>query len=194
MKVPTLAYGLTRDVKARSRKMIAALKKSASLLDAFGSETIDTRVTPGLLVLDGPDPDLGGSPHFHLYLPLRVLHDFMYEGHPQLLRREDEFFQATLTQPWATLGLIGGNSFWINHENAAQTFQPFLDAIFRYWQVFMAEGDRYTGGSPYGRGLWSVPTKIQFVLANLSVPVDVLRSPLPAEGPAALMKYVKLPS
>jgi hypothetical protein len=36
-----------------------------------------------------------------------------------------------------------------------------------------------------------VPNNLHFVLANLGVPTDVLRAPLPPEGTRALLRYVR---
>lgn len=35
------------------------------------------------------------------------------------------------------------------------------------------------------------PNNLHFVLANLGVPSDALRAPLPPEGPRGLLKYIK---
>jgi hypothetical protein len=43
-----------------------------------------------------------------------------------------------------------------------------------------------------GTTLWSIPNNLHYVLANMGVPHDLLRAPLPAEGPRGLLRYVRV--
>ena len=45
-----------------------------------------------------------------------------------------------------------------------------------------------------GQSLWTLPSSLHYVLGNMGVPHDLLRAPLPPEGPRALLKYVRIPS
>jgi len=70
-----------------------------------------------------------------------------------------------------------------------------LERLARYaalevWPELDAVGPRYYS-AVQGRPLWSMPNNLHFVLANLGVPNDVLRAPLPQEGPRALLRYVR---
>ena len=70
-------------------------------------------------------------------------------------------------------------------------FQPFLHAALAVWKELDAVGPRYSSGSSNGSPLWEQPNNLRFVLANLGVPNEILNSPLPPEGPAALLRCVK---
>ena len=63
MELPALFYGLYRDVKRRTSKIVTQIRKGAdwiSLVEAEGF--LDTGTIPGLIVLDGPSSLLGGEP------------------------------------------------------------------------------------------------------------------------------------
>ena len=66
MLVPAFLHGLFRDVKAACRRKVTQLKRGAEWADLAG-DLVDTRDHEGLLVLDGPSPLMGGTPHFHFF-------------------------------------------------------------------------------------------------------------------------------
>ena len=61
------------------------------------------------------------------------------------------------------------------------------------WDDLDAVGPRYYA-AVQGQRLWSLPTGLHYVLANMGVPNDVLRAPLPAEGPRVLLRYARAAS
>ena len=61
------------------------------------------------------------------------------------------------------------------------------------WDELDAVGSRYHI-AVQGQSLCSIPNSLHYVLANLGVPHDLLRAPLPPEGPRALLKYVRIAS
>ena len=54
-------------------------------------------------------------------------------------------------------------------------------------------GERYYV-AVQGQRLWSLPTGLHYVLANMGVPTEVLRAPLPADGPRGLLRYARVAS
>jgi hypothetical protein len=79
----------------------------------------------------------------------------------------------------------------MSHDNGPwvwprERHQPFLAAVLRFWDEFDAVGPRYyfTGRT---EGLWTMPTNLRYVLANMGVPIETLNAPLPPGGPAALL-------
>lgn len=71
--------------------------------------------------------------------------------------------------------------------------QPFLHAVLAAWDEFDAVGPRYYA-AVQGQRLWSLPTGLHYVLANMGVPNDILRAPLPPGGPRDLLQYARAQS
>jgi hypothetical protein len=189
MQLPAIEYGDWASVKARMRKVITQLKRGASFNELMTADgLLDTATHEGLIYIDGPNR-IGGGPHFHTFAAARVVgHALLVGGLPSALK--DPIFAASLETPWGVLGLFGGNyDEWLFPRQTR--FEPFLHAALAAWKELDAVGPRYSSGVGYGSPLWEEPNNLHFVLANLGVPHELLRSPLPPEGPAALLRYVK---
>ncbi len=178
MELPALFYGLYRDVKRRTSKIVTQVRKGAdwmALVEAGGF--LDTATTPGLIALEGPSPMLGGAPHFQMWL---LWSQFRYAEPPLTDEVDEAIFERSLSQPWSTLGMMGGNnSGWVREK---RRYRPFLRAARRYWDLFDAEGARYTGGSRSASRLWSLPNNIMYVLANLGMSNEEMDPPWPPGG------------
>jgi hypothetical protein len=188
MRLPSVLYGPYREIKPRIRKVVTRLKRGANWDDALGAaDTLDTATTPGLLVLNGPSPLLGGTSHFQCYLPLLVVQEVVSQN--QLSGAlEEPIFQACLQTPWGTLGLFApANLMWVYPP---KRYRPLLQAALRFWDTLDAEDERYTVGSNDGQRLWSIASNLKYVLANVGIPKSTLNSPLPPEGVADLIRSV----
>ena len=175
MEMPALFYGLYRDVKRRTSKIVTHVRKGADWMTLVEAEGfLDTAVTPGFIVLEGPSSLLGGEPHFQMWL---LWWQFL-DTHPAL--GDEDVFERSLTRPWSTLGLVSNpNKGWLYER---RRYRPFLRAVRQYWDTFEAEGARYSNGSEVGSFLWSLSNNVKYVLANLGIPGETLRSPLPPGG------------
>lgn len=168
--------------------MLTSLACGKTWHEVAGAEdTIDTADRPGLIVLHGPSPILGGSPHFYCYLPLtNILQAVLEERLPSDI--EEKVFEASLQTPWGVLGLLSQtNVMWIYPP---KRHQPMLTACLQFWDTLNREGDRYTNGSNTGQNLWAEHTNLKYVLANMGISTDVLSAPLPDGGVAALAKGI----
>ena len=176
MKLPKLFYGLYRDVKKRTSKMVTQIRRGNNWLALIEAEGfLDTETTPGLVVMEGPSSMLGGEPHFQAWLMWWQLLE-KESMHSDLCER---VFWQSLTRPWSTLGLVGlPNHCWFY---ARRRFRPFLAAVCEYWELFDAVGQRYTTGSRAPKELWKTPNSIHYVLANLGLDVDEVMN-LPPGG------------
>ena len=179
MKLPALCYGLYRDVKKRTSKMVTQMLKGndwIALVEAEGF--LDTETTPGLIVMEGPSPLLGGEPHFQAWLLLRAFRDRALDRNvPEEVL--EAVFQQALTRPWSTLGLVGHpNHCWFYPR---RRFRPFLAAVREYWDIFESAGQRYTYGIQEPLELWKAPNSIQYVLGNLGLDNDEVMN-LPPGG------------
>ena len=183
MELPALFYGLYRDVKRRTSKIVTQVRKGADWMELVEAEGfLDTATTHGLIVLEGPSPMIGGGAHFQAWLLWWQLID----AQPRLSEEiRDQVFDCSLTHPWSILGLVSAhNKGWVRET---RRYRPFLRAVRQYWDCLDAEGERWSTGSPYGSRLWSLPNSIMYVLANLGIPGDTLRAPLPPGGLAELI-------
>lgn len=189
MDIPALLYGASREIKSRVRKVITALKRGVPWHEAIGgNQMLDTAKQEGLIVLDGPSSLASEERHFHCYALLSVIEQDLYKGavSSEFAR---EAFQASLESAWGLLGLFGRNqAIWVTPEERRR---PFLDATQRFWDQMWAEGERYTSGSTTGENIWSIPSGLHYVLANMGVSKDTLKAPLPAGGLPAVIAQAK---
>lgn len=191
MLIPASYYGLTRDVKKRAQKAVRALKAGKSLREAVqADDLIDTRDHECLIVLDGPSSLVGGEPHFHCYLLMRVFENayLMQEVTTDL---DDSLFESSLSAPWSLLGLLSGNLATILDAQLPKKRNrhvPFLNACLEHWPVIQAEGPRYSTGSNVGSPLHSVRTNLTYVLANRGVTMEEMDRYLPAGELAPLVE------
>lgn len=142
---------------------------------------------PGLLVLHGPSPLLGGGANFHCFVMHMLVQDALGKQH---ITKDtvERIFEQSLETSWSVLALLAQrNLVWAYPETH---WRPLLDATLRNWTAFDHEGARYSNGSTTGERLWGLHTNIKFVLSNMGVPTDVLNQPLPHGGPAALLRYI----
>lgn len=108
MQLPALFYGLYRDVKRRTARIVNRVPKGAdwiALVEAEGF--LDTATTPGFILLGGPSPLLGGEPHFQQWLLWVQFRAHWPDWGNALL---EPIFQQSLTRPWSTLGLVAGQN------------------------------------------------------------------------------------
>jgi hypothetical protein len=101
----------------------------------------------------------------------------------------DAIFRDSLSASWGVLGLLAfDNTLWFYADE--ERYEPFLDAALSVWDELDAVGPRYYV-AVQGKSLWSIPNSLHYILANMGVPHDLLRTPLPPAGPRALLKYAR---
>ncbi|HYY57215.1 MAG TPA: hypothetical protein VE842_07755 [Pyrinomonadaceae bacterium] len=155
--------------------MVTAIKRGANFDTAFEiAGFAESASMPGLFLLYGPSPMVGGQPHTHFYLPLSVIQDAIMKGRLKQ-EAEEAIFASCCGSAWGTLFLIAPtNLIWL-YSRARHI--PFLKACLQYWELFNAEGNRYSLGSPHGQGLWEVPTNLKHILARRGISLSELNSP-----------------
>jgi hypothetical protein len=187
MQFPAAFYGQFKEVKPRAGKIVTQLKRGTAWPEAaLANGMVDSGAVPGLFVLNGPSPLLGGDPHFQCFLALFSVRQASFDGRlPSEM--EDEVFAQALVSAWGTLSALApANVGWISPER----FRPVLLAALKFWDVFEAEGDRYTVGSNTGQSLWAVPNNVKYVLSNMGVGTPDLKAPLPPRGLAGLLDHI----
>ena len=183
MLVPRFLHGLTRDVKKESLRRIRLFQKGASWAEAMADELVDLATLPGLIVLDGPSPNLGFEPHTHIYCPFRWAHmtlltKFSGTGqsdHDQYWQAIDQIFVDAVSHPWGVLGMMG-DSTWSWQESRQW---PYVQAVERHWDEFTAIGDRYSGGSQTPRPLWYVSSAPDYAVCALGLSREDLHALMP---------------
>jgi hypothetical protein len=189
VQLPAIQYGDWKAVKKRMARVVTLLKRGADLVEVMTVDgMLDTTTTQGMLVIAGIQS--GPVPHFHCFAPWKPALDSFAaaENSDAFASIEDAIFDVSLRSSWGVLGLLSTeNQFWLL---PASRHRPLLHAAIKVWPELDAVGARYYA-AVQGERLWSVPNNLHYVMSNLGVPTDVLRAPLPPEGPRALLKYVR---
>ena len=192
MLLPAVQYGPWSVVKKRMRTVVSQLKRGEELGEVMIRDgMLDTSAYPGMLVLAGIVH--GSVTSFHCSMPWRKAWDALFDPNTPTVPTpiEDAIFEASLRTPWGILGLLASDSqSWLIPTSR---HEPFLHAALATWDELDAVGARYYV-AVQGERLWSVPNNLHYVLANMGVPNEILRAPLPAEGPRALLRYTRPPS
>jgi len=187
--LPAIQYGDWKTVKGRMRKVVTQLKRGAGLIEVMAHEGMLDTDQPGMLVMNGILQ--GPALNFHCFAPWRLAWDGLFDQRTEPTVPtpvEDAIFAASLEVPWGIVGLLSSdNQRWLYSK---ARHQPFLHAVLAVWDELDAVGSRYYW-AVQGQRLWSLPNNLHYVLANMGVPSDVLRAPLPAEGPRALLRYAR---
>jgi hypothetical protein len=186
--LPAIQYGDWKTVKGRMRKVVTQLKRGAGLVDVMTHEgMLDTTEHPGMLVMNGIRQ--GPALNFHCFAPWRLAWSPLFEQRTEPTIPapvDDAIFAASLEVPWGIVGLLSAdNQSWLYSK---ARHQPFLHAVLAAWGELDAVGSRYYW-AVQGQRLWSLPNNLHYVLANMGIPTDLLRAPLPPEGPRALLRY-----
>ena len=189
MQLPAIQYGDWKTVKKRMARVVTQLKRGADLVEVMTADgMLDTATTPGMLIITGIQ--VGTVPNFHCFAPWKLAWDAFAaaDDSDAFAVVEDAIFEVSLRTLWGVLGLLASeNQFWLIPESR---HRKLLQAALEVWPELDAVGARYYGAIQ-GRRLWDIPNNLKYVMANLGVPTDVLRAPLPPEGPLALLRYVR---
>jgi hypothetical protein len=193
MLLPAIQYGPWSLVKKRMRTVVSQLKRGNDIGEVMTRDgMLDPSEHPGMLVLSGITT--GPTPNFHCFMPWKKAWDALFDLRTTPISPapvEDAIFEASLRMPWGLLGLLASeNQPWL-YPTARH--EPFLHAVLAAWSELDAVGARYCY-SFHGERLWSVHNNLHYVLGNMGVPNEILRTPLPAEGPRALLRYAQPPS
>jgi hypothetical protein len=183
MLLPAIQYGDWPIVKGRMRKVVTQLKRGAGLIELMTKDgMLDTADNAGLIVM--VRSSLGPVSNFHCFAPWRLA----WEAASLAESTAEAMFAASLEVPWGILGLMSSDNgpwVWPEHRH-----RPFLEAALWFWEELDAVGARYYVVGK-GERLWGTARNLKYVLANMGVPNDVLSSPLPPEGPRALLRYAR---
>jgi hypothetical protein len=190
MLLPAIQYGDWPTVKGRMRKVVTELKRGTDLIEEMTKDgMLDTDDYSGMLVMIRST--LGQVRNFHCFAPWRLAEDPLRDLRTEQTvpsSEEEAVFVASLQTPWGILGLLSSdNQTWLIRR---ERHQPFLNATLSFWDELDAVGPRYYVVGQ-GQRLWTLPNNLHYVLANMGVPNDMLRSPLPSEGPRALLRYAR---
>jgi len=187
MLFPEFEHGLYKDVLASCRKKVTALSRGKTWEEVASGPRADTRALPGLIVLHGPNPLLGGAPHFHAFTLHMVIQDACTKGRLEAAAVES-IFEQSLRSAWSLVGLLAQtNMIWAYPEKRRE---PLLDACLHFWDELSGEGARYTAGGTTGATLWDLHSNLKMVLSNLGVPTPVLNTPLPDGDLRSILKYL----
>jgi hypothetical protein len=162
MQLPRLLIGNAKAVAAACRKQVTRFVDGEPWIDP-GIACIAARDAPGLILLNGPSPLLGGDDTVHAYAPFWELGKAIDSGRIALDTAARAFDEA-LGSSWSVLGLLSqANYRWLDDDDRAERF---LAAMIHSWDELDAVGPRYTMGSRHGARLWELPHLLKYVLAR----------------------------
>jgi hypothetical protein len=182
MQFPRHLIGNAKTVAATCRKQVTRFVRGEPWIDP-DAQCIAARDAPGLILLNGPSPLLGGDDNVHAYAPFWELGKAIDSGRIAL-ETATCAFDAALGASWSVLGLLSQVNYrWLDDHDRAERF---LAAMIRHWDELDAIGPRYTMGSRNGAQLWELPHLLKYVLARRGVTQADLDRPLPPGGLARL--------
>jgi hypothetical protein len=185
MQLPRSLIGSASTVAAAWRRQVTCLIRGGPWIDP-DAETLAADDAPGLIVLNGPSPLVGGEGNVHAYAPFWEFGKAIDAGRLTLAAAAHAFDDA-LGAPWSLLGLLSQASYrWLDDADRAQRF---LTAMIEQWPALDAVGARYTMGSRDGARLWDLPHLLKYVLAQRGVAQPDLVRPLPPGGLSALLSH-----
>ncbi|MCG8416765.1 MAG: hypothetical protein MJE77_02330 [Proteobacteria bacterium] len=153
-----------------------------------GDELVDTRLVPGLLLLDGSaGRPLRDGEHFHFSVLTELIDREFPPGMPE--RALGRAFGAAIATHWGFLALLGARGRRYLKRPAYR--KELLSASVRYWSELDAEGPRYSSGSTIGLPLWQLFTNIKHCLHCEGLPRACLDRPLPSGGIAELIRLAR---
>lgn len=189
MQIPSLLYGQAGEVRKRCRRAFRHhARNQQRFWEAFAADDmIDTADHQGLISVEGTYSSGKNETLYCCSMPLYLfVIDRQIERTPAM---EEEIFSTGLEAPWRLLCMFSRQTMysWFRTHDPARfrpdRFARYVMAILRYWDVLDAEGARYAGGLAKPEAhLWDVADALKFVLANLGVPHNLLREPLPQVG------------
>jgi len=191
MKLPALLHGTETEVRKRCRVIEKSIAGGAALGDALsGTDEIDTREQAGLIVVEYPGSPLAGQKHFFPYALPDQIADGIIKNRIER-RRERALFDELLERSYGVLGLLSmpvGDRWTVRH---VAWICDLVDAVVRDWELFTAEGSRYSKGAEEGKQLYELTTFLGPALAYCGVPEEELRKHLFPEGLPPLRRYLR---
>lgn len=191
MKLPALLYGTESEVRKRCRRIEKSIADRATLDEALSDfDDVDTHEQPGLIIVEYPGSPLAGQKHFFPYvLPDQIAEGLLKERINR--KRERALYDEFLERPFGVLGLLSmpvGHRWTVRH---LVWINELVDAVVRDWELFAAEGPRYSDGDDEGKSLQELSTFLGPALHYGGVPEDQLRKHLLSEGLPPLVRYLE---
>lgn len=182
---PALEYGQFIAVRRRVSAAVRHFAAGEPWYQALAIEDIVLPDTaPGLIVLAGPAPLLGGESHFHAFFPLSLVLESARKGKINEARKQEVVYQS-LSTPWGLLGILAPVNQILVYP--PELHRPILQAAVHWWDTLDSVGPRYTVGLREGARLWDITTNLHYVLGQVGLSSEQLRVPLPAGGIRAII-------
>jgi len=165
MLLPKSLYGSASDARRGARGI---LKQIAACDDLSRVDLIDTESHPGDLIVTQSFAQPSGL-HFHLYAIMRLA-----VAPPRTNERLHGVFDALVAQfAWGPLCLLSHDMNLV--DVGAERERNLVSALLRHWDVYVAEGGRYSGGGSAG-SLWGHAIFLQAIFQKRGIgPQDRLR-------------------
>ena len=196
MLVPSCFHGLIKDVKRETMKVARKLLSGKSLDEAVAAyEMLDTaKMLDSYYYISLTHQHCAYPNAFHfpylLWNASRIIMDKLGDNFSEYSTYEQRIFEELLKKEWSVLCLGGdGASYFANmalvHDE--HTFDnrtrwlPYIKAVERYWNSYasLRNVEVIKGFVDGDNTVWENFRELHFILANLGIPDEELRRPLP---------------
>lgn len=114
MQIPSVLFGLYRDVKPQCSKLLTRFLRGETWNDLFiGEPYIDTADQPGCIALDYAHPLLSSKPHFHCRLLFNQAPDRIWKAATSDSKKRENWqalqariFSEAIQFPWSLAVLM----------------------------------------------------------------------------------------
>jgi hypothetical protein len=179
MKIPSCFYGTKSETRKECKKIVRKMMKGISLNDAVAEyELLDTKkIRKGLFVVSNGYNFLNSNkivPQRHFFFEWLVYEIVSNTQYREIsIEDMDRIFYQLIEHDWSILGLSDQNIIlWYaatRRYDGRHRWQPYLRKLCEYWDVFYAEGKRYTTGYDWTT-LWDKIHMLRAIMAFLGVP------------------------
>lgn len=196
MLVPSCFHGLIKDVKREGAKVARKLLAGKSLEEAVSAYgMLDTRDFPDAYYYISLTHQHCAYPNaFHfpylLWNVSRIIMDKLRDNFSEYSTYEQKIFEELLKKDWSVLCLGGdgasyfANMFLVHDEHTFDNrtrWLPYIKAVEKYWDSYasLRNVEVIKGILDDDDTVWENFRELHFILANMGIPAEVLRQPLP---------------
>ena len=151
MLLPSMLHGRYADASRAAKRIARDFSRGVSLQGLVAGHEVEANDLPGLIVLDGPSPNIGGQAHFHAFAVSRAIIMVDQPSIEATASLRDRWFDESLRAPWSFLGLLGQMGQVLVR---ARRQIDFLETGIRYWDAIHELEMRYTFGIGEGCTFW----------------------------------------
>lgn len=139
MEVPSCFYGKYSDVKKAISKVVTKMTKNVPIQEAVDQfPLIELKDSNYIIVMDGPNPLLGGQEYFNMFTLPRLLFQRVEPNWSELSR----YLNELLTIPWGHMAISCTQHVYAFYASEAHR-KEYLYQFLRYVEQYDEINDRF---------------------------------------------------